>query len=62
MRNEQFKAFLWYFISHQMSFRVKLSLSNFNSLKNKKVTQNTVKMSIFQKIHIQIVIIYSKQS
>ena len=45
-----------------MSFRVKLSLFNFNSLKNKKVTQNTVKMSIFQKNHIQIVIIYSKQS
>ena len=47
-----------------MSFRVKLSLFNLIliHLKNKTVTQNTVKMSIFQKIHIQIVIIYSKQS
>ena len=47
-----------------MSFRVKLSLFNLIliHLKNKKVTQNTVKMSIFQTIHIQIVIIYSKQS
>ena len=46
-----------------MSFRVKLSLFNFNSLKNKnKSYKTTVKMSIFQKIYIQIVIIYSKQS
>ena len=47
----QFKAFLWYFISRQMSFRVKLSLYNLILIhsKTRKSHKNTVKMSIFQK-------------
>ena len=47
-----------------MSFRVKLSLFNLILIysETRKSHKNTVKMSIFQKIHIQIVIIYSKQS
>ena len=61
---DNLKFFFWYFISHQMSFRVKLSLFNLILIhsKTRKSHKNTVKMSIFQKIHIQIVIIYSKQS
>ena len=47
-----------------MSFKVKLSLFNLILIhsKTRKSHKNTVKMSIFQKIHIQIFIIYSKQS
>ena len=64
MGNETIESFLWYFISHQMSFRVKLSLFNLILIhsKTRKSHKNTVKMSSFQKIHIKIFIIYSKQS